>query len=119
MKYDDMKLRFDLVPFEAIEQLAAVLTFGALKYEPESWQEVPDAINRYRAALLRHYSAYVQGEDYDPDSGLHHVAHMMACIAFITTLEKKAGNIPDTKIVMEDFDWKNLREHYKKERENA
>ena len=88
MKFDQEKPRYDLLPAGAIDDLAKILTFGANKYAPNSWQEVENGIERYRAALLRHTFAMQRGEILDPESGLPHSAHAMCCAAFINELEK-------------------------------
>ncbi|AUR84372.1 hypothetical protein NVP1054O_68 [Vibrio phage 1.054.O._10N.261.52.A1] len=88
LKFDQDKPRYDLLPPKAVDELAKVLTFGAEKYAPNSWQGVEDGINRYRAALLRHTFAIQRGELVDSESGLPHSAHAMCCAAFIVELEK-------------------------------
>jgi hypothetical protein len=75
-KFDDNKLRYDLVPPIALEGIVKVLTHGAVKYAPNNWQLVPDAKARYTAALMRHLEAWRKGELVDPDSGLPHMAHI-------------------------------------------
>lgn len=92
LKYDQGKPRYDLLPANAIDQLAKVLTFGAEKYAPNSWQEVEDGLERYRAALLRHTFAIQRGELYDAESGLLHASHAMCCAAFIVELEMMQCN---------------------------
>jgi hypothetical protein len=77
-----------LLPPIAIDELVKILTFGAKKYAPNSWQHVENGIERYRAALLRHTFAMQRGELFDPESGLPHSAHAMCCAAFIVELEK-------------------------------
>lgn len=69
--------------------MAKVLTFGAEKYSANSWQELEDGEERYRAALLRHTFAIQRGELYDPETGLLHAAHVMTNAAFIIELQKK------------------------------
>ncbi len=88
LKHDQDKPRYDLLPPIAIDELAKVLTFGAEKYAPNSWQNVEDGLNRYRAALLRHTFAIQRGELYDPESGLLHASHAQCCAAFIVELQK-------------------------------
>lgn len=88
MKYDSDKPMYNLLPAGAINSLAEVLTFGAKKYAPNSWQHVPNGLERYRAALLRHTFAMQAGELIDPESGLPHSAHAMCCCAFINELER-------------------------------
>lgn len=82
-KYDEGKLRYDLVPPQAIKALAETLTVGAAKYAPNSWQQVPDAERRYTAALMRHFEAYRSGEELDPETKLSHLSHCMANISFL------------------------------------
>lgn len=48
------KLRWDLLPIEEIEELVDILTKGAKKYADNSWQELPNGVERYKAALMRH-----------------------------------------------------------------
>ncbi len=87
LKHDQDKPMYNLLPANAIDSLAKVLTFGANKYAPNSWQNVEDGIERYRAALLRHTFAMQRGELIDEESGLPHSAHAMCCAAFINELE--------------------------------
>lgn len=82
-KFDDGKPRYDLIPPVVLEQLATVLTFGAKKYGPNNWQSVPDAQNRYYSALMRHVEADRGGEVFDEESGLPHLTHALACVAFM------------------------------------
>lgn len=86
LKCDQDKPRYDLLPANAINELAKVLTFGAEKYGAHTW-DIENGLERYRAALLRHTFAIQRGEKYDPESGLLHSAHAQCCAAFITELE--------------------------------
>jgi hypothetical protein len=58
----------------ALTEVAEVGTFGAAKYTRGGWIGVPDGINRYTAALMRHVLKE-QREKLDSDSGLLHAAH--------------------------------------------
>jgi hypothetical protein len=86
-KHDSDKPRYDLLPPVAIDLMAQVMTFGAKKYKPEGWRTVPDALQRYQAAMLRHAFSIQRGELIDAESGLPHAAHVMCCAAFITELQ--------------------------------
>lgn len=81
VKYDDNKLRYDLVPVEAHEGLAEVLTYGALKYDDDNWKKVPQY--RYEAALFRHINAWRKGEVVDSESNIHHLKHALANLSFL------------------------------------
>ena len=70
----DDKLRWELLPLEDIEDVVKVYTAGAKKYGPDKWQELPDGIRRYKAALLRHLVEYDKGNKIDEETGCHHLA---------------------------------------------
>ena len=82
-KYDDDKLRYDLIPPNALDKMVAVLTYGAKKYSPENWRQLDDLQNRYFAAAQRHLWAMKRGEFYDEETGEPHLAHAMCCLAFM------------------------------------
>ena len=88
-KDDKEKNRLDLVEPEFIEGIGEVLTFGANKYEPNNWQNVEDAENRYYAAALRHLLAWRKGEKTDPESGLSHLDHVACNIMFLKHFERE------------------------------
>ena len=92
-KFDKDKQRPDLLLAgcpAAIADMVAVLTSGAVKYSAHSWRNVPDAQERYRAAMLRHVLAFCSGEDTDTESGHPHLAHVAVNAAFL--LEFRAAN---------------------------
>lgn len=82
-KHDQQKPKWNLLPWEAIEQIVLVLNHGAEKYSPDGWKHVPDARNRYFAALQRHLIAWWGGEKADRESRLHHLAHAGCCLLFL------------------------------------
>lgn len=88
LKYDDGKIRMDLIPWNSIDEVMKVMTFGANKYTPGGWKTVPDGLARYEAALIRHLSAYKQGEEIDKESGLPHLAHMACNALFMLSYYK-------------------------------
>jgi hypothetical protein len=82
-KFDGGKLRYDLIPPLALAEMVRVLTFGAEKYEPNNWKFVDEAHSRYFSAMERHVWAWKSGEQIDPESGIHHLAHAMCCLYFL------------------------------------
>ena len=88
LKYDNGKLLMSLIDPKFVQGVAEVLTFGANKYAPNSWQTVPDAKRRYEDALLRHTYKYLEGELYDEESNLEHLKHMACNIMFLLYLNK-------------------------------
>lgn len=89
-KDDDGKLRYDLLDVDFEEEMAKVITYGATHYAPESWKNVPDAKNRYYAALRRHVAAIRKGEFInDKDGGVSHFAQIAINAMFLYVLETK------------------------------
>lgn len=73
-KLDEGKLRHDLLPPDAIGEVARVFTFGADKYAARNWENGMDW-GRVYAAQQRHMMAFWGGEMYDPETGMLHTAH--------------------------------------------
>jgi hypothetical protein len=83
--------RFDLIPWDAMEEVSRVYAFGAQKYDDHNW------LKGYKwslsfAALFRHVAKAMLGEDRDPESGLLHLAHAaFHCLALITFVIRELG----------------------------
>ena len=92
-KYDAGKPMWDLLQWDAVEELVKVLTFGAERYGAYSWKEVEGARDRYMAAMMRHIKAWYTGEEIDPDSGIHHLGHAGCCLLFL--LQGYIEHLPD------------------------
>lgn len=75
IKYDDGKLRYNLIDPEFEEDIAKVATFGFTKYGKLNWQKVNEGTERYFNALRRHIKAWEKGEKIDKETGLSHLAH--------------------------------------------
>lgn len=82
-KFDQGKVRYDLIPAEPLEALAQVYTFGANKYADENWRK-GISWKRIFSAIMRHLWAFWRGEELDPETGLPHPAHAaFGCFALI------------------------------------
>jgi hypothetical protein len=86
-KYDDGKLRYDLMPPDELAKIVDILTFGCSKYGPNNWQNVENGKDRYYAALMRHLQAWRSGEIVDPESGRPHLSHVMCNAVFLSFLD--------------------------------
>jgi len=84
-KNDAGKPRLSLVHGSLLRACARALEHGLAKYgvEPNNWQKVPDARTRYLDAMLRHIHSLADGEEVDPDSGLHHLDSIVANAMFM------------------------------------
>ena len=85
VKHDAGKPRPDLVPATALHEIWRVLEYGSRKYDDDNWRKT-SSIRRYFSASLRHLWAWFSGEDLDPESGLHHLAHAGTCVLFMLAL---------------------------------
>lgn len=77
-KLDAGKIRPGLVLggfARALKAVSAIGTYGAFKYTDNGWQEVPNGINRYDDAKLRHWLDEKSGIECDPDTQMLHAAH--------------------------------------------
>lgn len=89
-KNDEGKLQWSLMPFEQLEDVVRVLMNGAKKYSPGNWKKCDDP-TRYTDALMRHVTAYVEGQKFDTGPGgdmIHHLAHAICDCLFIMYFEK-------------------------------
>ena len=91
----DDKLRWELLPLEDVEDIVRVYTAGAKKYGENKWQNLPDGIRRYKAALLRHLVEFDKGNEIDEETGCHHLAAVAwnaIAMLHISKQQKKNGN---------------------------
>lgn len=94
LKFDTDKLPLNLLSTEAMNQTAAVLKFGAQKYAEHNWRN-GFTWSRPLAAAMRHLTAFNDGENTDPESGLSHLAHAACCIMFLLEFEKTHPELDD------------------------
>ena len=98
-KYDGGKLRYDLIPVLALEDMVKGLTFGTVKYDDNNWVKVPEGRKRYLAAALRHIQEYRKGNLWDEEQGIHHLSAAMNNLSFI--VEKDLQGWEDVEEVTE------------------
>ncbi len=85
-KYDIGKLRLDLLPFDALEEVGRVLTTGADKYGDRNWERGM-AWSRLLGAALRHLFSWAMRSGRDAESGRSQLAHAAADILFLLAYE--------------------------------
>jgi hypothetical protein len=104
-KFDERKLDYSLVPWQAVEEVVRVLEFGKTKYNepgygPETWNWTKGSgLNRWRVlnAVFRHVTAYARGEELDPESGLSHLAHACCGLWFLIYYSKHPEQFNDVQ----------------------
>jgi hypothetical protein len=91
IKADAGKLPLTAVPRAIIRAIGEVRYYGMNKYPNggiDNWKKV--APQRYRDAAFRHFLAYLDDPDgYDEESGLPHIFHLAANIAFLIELAQE------------------------------
>lgn len=91
--------KHSLLPKAGLDTIARVFAFGAEKYkEPHNWRRGYNWDLSYDA-LVRHVTAFWDGETNDPESGLPHLGHAgFHVLAMLTWLsEQGEGGEFDTR----------------------
>lgn len=89
-KDDAEKPRWELVPPE-IEELAVMYTQGAKKYGDRNWEQGM-SYGRIFGALMRHAWAFWRGQEFDPETKVHHmVAVAWNAVALYVYTVRKIG----------------------------
>lgn len=106
MRFNDSKLRVDLIPPEAIYALAVVLSYGAVKYDDKNWEkfdtiENPDSY--FGGSQGRHILYALLGRPMDPESGLPDNWHTLTNAAMRVTYDARTA-VPDEKKRLEWFE---------------
>lgn len=65
--------RFSLLPVEALNSVARLYAFGAVKYAAHNWRKGYEWTKSYDS-LMRHATQSLNGEDYDEETGEPHLA---------------------------------------------
>lgn len=97
------KIDYSVVPWDALWGLVHAMTEGSDKYGRFNYYESRIRARTYIAAISRHLFGdpstgslgWVNGEDYDEESGLHHLHKVMACCAVVLASYQKGTLIDD------------------------
>ncbi len=107
VKHDQHKIRWDLVPYDAVNEITKILTFGAIKYEARNWERGM-AWSRAFGAMQRHLTRWFCGQDKDKETQLTHLANAGCCLFFLLAWElRKVGTDDRPKLspeVLEHMD---------------
>lgn len=90
------KMPLHLWPETATILGALGLLDGALKYGRSNWRVAGVRASIYYDAARRHLNAWFEGEEVDPDSGVPHIGHALACLAIISDAQA-AGKLVDDR----------------------
>jgi hypothetical protein len=96
------KLPLHLWPATATALGSLGLLDGMLKYGRSNYRAIGIRASIYVDATKRHLDAWFEGEDLDPDSGLPHFAHALACLAILVDAQA-AGKLHDDRMFPLDY----------------
>jgi hypothetical protein len=77
------KVSTSVIPASAIFHLGTALMDGANKYGPFNWRETAVTASIYLDAAERHMRLWQERQENADDSGVHHLAHAMGCMAIL------------------------------------
>lgn len=105
VKIDEGKVRTDLLPTDALLEIAQIMTDGAKKYGAHSWEQGTKWSEIY-AAALRHLFDYWKGQDRDKESGSLTIAHAACNCLFLLAYELRGIGVDDRKKLIQYMDEK-------------
>lgn len=90
-RYNEGKLRMDLIPWDVVERLAYHYTRGTKKYSARNWEKGMKWNEGCAASLARHLSAWFKGEDTDAEGFYHDEAMAWNAFALIAYRLRNIG----------------------------
>jgi hypothetical protein len=90
------KVSISAIPPTALLHEAQALMDGEKKYGTRNWRTAPVQARIYLDACFRHLYAWMEGEEYAEDSGVHHLGHARACLAILIDAAE-TGNLVDNR----------------------
>lgn len=94
VRFNTGKARWDLLPEDSLAELVQVYTMGAEKYADRNWEKGLSMTGCF-ASMMRHAWAWMRGENTDPESGLHHMAHVAWNALAIVSFSKRGVGTDD------------------------
>ena len=71
------------IPTGPLLELGLAMMEGGRKYGTHNYRAMGVLYSTYHDAIVRHLKAWWEGEDTDPDSGLHHLIKIMGCCVVV------------------------------------
>ena len=92
------KPQLHMIPPAASEACARALELGAKKYGERNWVRNQVSLTTYISAARRHLDQVMDGQDLDPESGTHHLGHVMAGCAIVLDALRH-GTLIDNRVL--------------------
>ncbi|AGS82458.1 hypothetical protein PBI_REDNO2_159 [Mycobacterium phage Redno2] len=89
------KVPFSTVPAQVIAEVGLAMMEGGLKYGRFNFRVSGVRATVYYDAALRHLTAWYEGQDIDPDSGLPHLVKAIACFVVLRDSQIQGNWVDD------------------------
>jgi hypothetical protein len=99
------KAPLSVVSRRVIHELGLAMLEGECKYWRHNYRASNVRAMVYIDALERHISAWVEGQDIDPASGLSHLVKAMACLMIVRDAQSYGSLIDDRPPAQADPNW--------------
>lgn len=98
------KVPFSTVPTQVMAEVGLAMMEGALKYGRHNYREAGCRTSVYYDAAMRHMTAFWEGQDIDPDSGLPHIVKTIASLSVLRDCQLNGNAIDDRPPSMPSWD---------------
>lgn len=98
------RVPYSTIPSNVMAEVGLAMLEGALKYGRHNYRAIGVRSSVYYDAVLRHLTAWWEGEDTDPDSGLPHIVKAIAGLAVLRD-SQMIGNVVDDRPPSHDNGW--------------
>jgi hypothetical protein len=96
--YGDMKVGLSSVPMGVIYGVALAMTEGGIKYGKHNYRDMGCRHSTYFDAACGHLAHWWEGEDIDPDSGIHHLLKAIASLVVVMDSILMGNDVDDRPI---------------------
>lgn len=84
------KPRYHLRPIDVTQEVLKAYEHGCVKHEPFDWEK-GYRWSEYYNKINRHLDAWMTGEREDPESGVHHLAKLIADAEILLAYDLRGG----------------------------
>lgn len=88
-----------IIPYDAVANIALAMAFGAEKYGRGDYKNDDTlAWTLYADSCFRHLGEWLDGNDRDRESGIHHVSHAAASLCILLWLISTGSGHDDREL---------------------
>jgi hypothetical protein len=99
------KVSFCCLPFTVLGEVALGMQEGGMKYGRHNYRDEGVAVSTYIDAAIRHLGGFWEGEDIDPESGVHHISKAISTLVVVRDAMLNDKCTDDRPIKPLNADW--------------